>query len=55
MSEKKTISRRDFLKATGVVAGAALASTAAACAGPVTKAPEEKPTETPAVGQNRER
>lgn len=49
MSEKKTISRRDFLKATGVVAGAALASTAAACAGPVTKAPEEKPTETPAV------
>ena len=49
MSEKRTISRRDFLKATGVAAGAALASAVAGCGGPATEAPEEKPTEAPAV------
>jgi len=50
MSEKKTISRRDFLKATGVAAGAALVGAVAGCGGPAaTEAPEEKPTEAPAV------
>jgi len=50
MSEKRTISRRDFLKATGVAAGAVLAGAVAGCGGPAaTEAPEEKPTEAPAV------
>jgi len=47
MSEKKTISRRDFLKATGVVAGAALAGTSAACRPAPTPVPTEAPTPVP--------
>ncbi len=45
MSTKKSISRRDFLKVTGMVA----LGSAAACAPAPTAAPEVPPTKAPAV------
>jgi len=50
MSESKKITRRSFLKMSGLVGGAAAATTIAACA-PVAPAPAPaaKPTEAPAV------
>ncbi len=53
MSDQKKISRRDFLKAAGVVGGGAVAATVAACAPTAAPtqapAPAPQPTQAPAV------
>ena len=50
MSESKKITRRSFLKMSGLVGGAAAATTIAACAPAApAPAPAAKPTEAPAV------
>ena len=50
MSEKRKLSRRDFLKVAGVATGASVVAACAPAPAPEpTKAPEVKPTEAPAV------